>query len=280
MGPLPPASTVSHHVQWPWHALLPLPAVPARGGALLGQVQDCSCLWGMQGAAEGARHWFAPLPHCALALNLSPLVPCPRRRTCQLEEGDVGVMHPLFHQTCQQWMAFMSRLGMCQEGGMGQEGAGRLSVQGEAGAGLGLCLCPAAPRKFMPRLPSAVRRAGEGQRRLRGEGPGRRLGAGALPCYCVSGHCLSLGRAVFLLPWGWRPSNLATAACWPVAEQGLVLGLVPTPLGSLLSLGCSGPCSVPLAQPCFSWSQGVPRCSSAQWRSFPASCSPQSWLRW
>ncbi|XP_019386814.1 PREDICTED: protein SZT2 isoform X1 [Crocodylus porosus] len=34
-----------------------------------------------------------------------------RRRTCQLEEGDVGVMHPLFHQTCQQWMAFMSRLG-------------------------------------------------------------------------------------------------------------------------------------------------------------------------
>ncbi|XP_029815510.1 KICSTOR complex protein SZT2 isoform X6 [Manacus vitellinus] len=34
-----------------------------------------------------------------------------RRRTCQLEEGDVGTMHPLFSQTCQQWMAFMNHLG-------------------------------------------------------------------------------------------------------------------------------------------------------------------------
>ncbi|XP_017680131.1 PREDICTED: protein SZT2 isoform X6 [Lepidothrix coronata] len=34
-----------------------------------------------------------------------------RRRTCQLEEGDVGTMHPLFNQTCQQWMAFMNHLG-------------------------------------------------------------------------------------------------------------------------------------------------------------------------
>ncbi|KAJ7401941.1 Protein SZT2 [Pitangus sulphuratus] len=33
-----------------------------------------------------------------------------RRRTCQLEEGDVGTMHPLFNQTCQQWMAFMNHL--------------------------------------------------------------------------------------------------------------------------------------------------------------------------
>ncbi|PKU46462.1 protein szt2 [Limosa lapponica baueri] len=34
-----------------------------------------------------------------------------RRRACQLEEGDVGAMHPLFSQTCQQWMAFMNQLG-------------------------------------------------------------------------------------------------------------------------------------------------------------------------
>nr|XP_009943246.1 PREDICTED: protein SZT2 [Opisthocomus hoazin] len=34
-----------------------------------------------------------------------------RRRACQLEEGDVGTMHPLFSQTCQQWMAFMNHLG-------------------------------------------------------------------------------------------------------------------------------------------------------------------------
>ncbi|OXB68491.1 hypothetical protein ASZ78_000428 [Callipepla squamata] len=34
-----------------------------------------------------------------------------RRRACQLEEGDVGTMHSLFNQTCQQWMAFMNHLG-------------------------------------------------------------------------------------------------------------------------------------------------------------------------
>ncbi|XP_074988026.1 KICSTOR complex protein SZT2 isoform X8 [Caretta caretta] len=34
-----------------------------------------------------------------------------RRQVCQLEEGEVGTMHPLFSQTCRQWMAFMSRLG-------------------------------------------------------------------------------------------------------------------------------------------------------------------------
>ncbi|XP_065596339.1 KICSTOR complex protein SZT2 isoform X2 [Cyrtonyx montezumae] len=34
-----------------------------------------------------------------------------RRRACQLEEGDVGTMHLLFNQTCQQWMAFMNHLG-------------------------------------------------------------------------------------------------------------------------------------------------------------------------
>ncbi|XP_039240679.1 KICSTOR complex protein SZT2 isoform X4 [Pipra filicauda] len=34
-----------------------------------------------------------------------------RRRTCQLEEGDVGTVHPLFNQTCLQWMAFMNHLG-------------------------------------------------------------------------------------------------------------------------------------------------------------------------
>ncbi|XP_067423935.1 KICSTOR complex protein SZT2 [Emydura macquarii macquarii] len=34
-----------------------------------------------------------------------------RRQACQLEEGDVGTLHPLFSQTCRQWMAFMSRLG-------------------------------------------------------------------------------------------------------------------------------------------------------------------------
>ncbi|XP_053101403.1 KICSTOR complex protein SZT2 isoform X3 [Hemicordylus capensis] len=34
-----------------------------------------------------------------------------RRRVCQLEEGDVGILHPIFSQTCQSWMAFMNRLG-------------------------------------------------------------------------------------------------------------------------------------------------------------------------
>ncbi|XP_041064757.1 KICSTOR complex protein SZT2 isoform X7 [Carcharodon carcharias] len=34
-----------------------------------------------------------------------------RKRTGQLEEGDLGSLHPLFHVTCQQWMAFMGRLG-------------------------------------------------------------------------------------------------------------------------------------------------------------------------
>uniref|UniRef100_A0A8D0GNS1 SZT2 n=1 Tax=Sphenodon punctatus TaxID=8508 RepID=A0A8D0GNS1_SPHPU len=34
-----------------------------------------------------------------------------RRRACQLEEGDMGTLHPFFSQTCQRWMAFMNRLG-------------------------------------------------------------------------------------------------------------------------------------------------------------------------
>ncbi|KAL8178837.1 UNVERIFIED_CONTAM: hypothetical protein K2H54_057134 [Gekko kuhli] len=34
-----------------------------------------------------------------------------RRRTFQLEEGDAGILHPIFSQTCQFWMAFMNRLG-------------------------------------------------------------------------------------------------------------------------------------------------------------------------
>uniref|UniRef100_H2ZXQ3 Uncharacterized protein n=1 Tax=Latimeria chalumnae TaxID=7897 RepID=H2ZXQ3_LATCH len=34
-----------------------------------------------------------------------------RKRLCHLEEGDVGALHPLFGHTCQQWMAFMCRLG-------------------------------------------------------------------------------------------------------------------------------------------------------------------------
>ncbi|XP_048353115.1 KICSTOR complex protein SZT2 isoform X1 [Sphaerodactylus townsendi] len=34
-----------------------------------------------------------------------------RRRTCQLEEGDAGILHPVFSQTCQFWMAFMKHLG-------------------------------------------------------------------------------------------------------------------------------------------------------------------------
>ncbi|XP_067893001.1 KICSTOR complex protein SZT2-like [Heterodontus francisci] len=34
-----------------------------------------------------------------------------RKRTGQLEEGDLGSLHPLFQVTCQQWMAFMGRLG-------------------------------------------------------------------------------------------------------------------------------------------------------------------------
>ncbi|XP_030063288.1 KICSTOR complex protein SZT2 isoform X2 [Microcaecilia unicolor] len=34
-----------------------------------------------------------------------------RKRVSQLEEGDLGTLHPLFSHTCQQWMAFMSQLG-------------------------------------------------------------------------------------------------------------------------------------------------------------------------
>uniref|UniRef100_UPI00398E855C KICSTOR complex protein SZT2 n=1 Tax=Pristiophorus japonicus TaxID=55135 RepID=UPI00398E855C len=34
-----------------------------------------------------------------------------RKRTGQLEEGDLGSLHQLFQVTCQQWLAFMGRLG-------------------------------------------------------------------------------------------------------------------------------------------------------------------------
>ncbi|XP_069795103.1 KICSTOR complex protein SZT2 isoform X3 [Narcine bancroftii] len=34
-----------------------------------------------------------------------------RKRISQLEEGDLGSLHQLFHVTCQQWMAFMCRMG-------------------------------------------------------------------------------------------------------------------------------------------------------------------------
>nr|XP_033772051.1 KICSTOR complex protein SZT2 isoform X2 [Geotrypetes seraphini] len=34
-----------------------------------------------------------------------------RKRASQMEEGDLGTLHPLFSNTCQQWMAFMTQLG-------------------------------------------------------------------------------------------------------------------------------------------------------------------------
>nr|XP_046248822.1 KICSTOR complex protein SZT2 isoform X2 [Scatophagus argus] len=34
-----------------------------------------------------------------------------RRQVCQLEEGDVGTLHPIYQVTCQPWIAFMARLG-------------------------------------------------------------------------------------------------------------------------------------------------------------------------
>nr|XP_014351126.1 PREDICTED: protein SZT2 [Latimeria chalumnae] len=43
--------------------------------------------------------------------ELTFLVCAHRKRLCHLEEGDVGALHPLFGHTCQQWMAFMCRLG-------------------------------------------------------------------------------------------------------------------------------------------------------------------------
>ncbi|XP_069498529.1 KICSTOR complex protein SZT2 isoform X3 [Ambystoma mexicanum] len=34
-----------------------------------------------------------------------------RKRMCQIEEGELGTLHPFFSRTCQQWMAFMCQLG-------------------------------------------------------------------------------------------------------------------------------------------------------------------------
>lgn len=36
-----------------------------------------------------------------------------RRQLSQLEEGDVGTLHPVYHVTCQPWIAFMAKLGEC-----------------------------------------------------------------------------------------------------------------------------------------------------------------------
>lgn len=34
-----------------------------------------------------------------------------RRLLSQLEEGDVGMLHPVYQVTCQQWVTFMANLG-------------------------------------------------------------------------------------------------------------------------------------------------------------------------
>ncbi|KAF7642154.1 hypothetical protein LDENG_00263510 [Lucifuga dentata] len=34
-----------------------------------------------------------------------------RRQICQLEEGDTGTLHPVYHFTCQPWIMFMAKLG-------------------------------------------------------------------------------------------------------------------------------------------------------------------------
>ncbi|XP_078515442.1 KICSTOR complex protein SZT2 isoform X2 [Lissotriton helveticus] len=34
-----------------------------------------------------------------------------RKRICQIEEGELGTLHPFFSHICQQWMAFMGQLG-------------------------------------------------------------------------------------------------------------------------------------------------------------------------
>lgn len=34
-----------------------------------------------------------------------------RRQVSQLEEGDVGTLHPVYQLTCQPWITFMAQLG-------------------------------------------------------------------------------------------------------------------------------------------------------------------------
>lgn len=34
-----------------------------------------------------------------------------RRQVSQLEEGDVGTLHPIYQVTCQPWITFMANLG-------------------------------------------------------------------------------------------------------------------------------------------------------------------------
>lgn len=34
-----------------------------------------------------------------------------RRQVSQLEEGEVGTLHPIYQVTCQPWIIFMAKLG-------------------------------------------------------------------------------------------------------------------------------------------------------------------------
>lgn len=36
-----------------------------------------------------------------------------RRQVSQLEEGEVGTLHPIYQVTCQPWIIFMAKLGKC-----------------------------------------------------------------------------------------------------------------------------------------------------------------------
>lgn len=36
-----------------------------------------------------------------------------RKEISQLEEGDVGTLHPIFQLTCHLWITFMEKLGKC-----------------------------------------------------------------------------------------------------------------------------------------------------------------------
>ncbi|XP_077389391.1 SZT2 subunit of KICSTOR complex isoform X4 [Festucalex cinctus] len=43
--------------------------------------------------------------------KLGELEQAQRRQACQLEEGDVGALHPVYQLTCQPWITFMAELG-------------------------------------------------------------------------------------------------------------------------------------------------------------------------
>ncbi|XP_061635945.1 KICSTOR complex protein SZT2 isoform X2 [Phyllopteryx taeniolatus] len=66
---------------------------------------------GEEGRAARRRHKTESVRQQWSQERLGELEQAHRRQACQLEEGDAGVLHPVYQLTCQPWIAFMARLG-------------------------------------------------------------------------------------------------------------------------------------------------------------------------